>query len=1267
MKFSMPGGLFRKYLVFLLVLVGGLLSVSSAVELYFSYQETKQSIVRLERTKALAAASEIERYLGQIVQHLRGTMQGAIDVSALGTAGLGMQAGGHSRAAALAEQREIDFLRLLRTVPAITEIRHLDIAGKEQLRTSRMELDAVGSGRDYADSPAFVQAKAKKTYIGPMYFRNESEPFITIAVAPDENAAEVTAAEVNIRAIWDVVARIGTGSNGNAYVVDSTDRLIAHPDLRLVLSNRALSDAPQIKSARSSSKAGGSQDDPMFTIAEGLQGGQVLAVHAAIPALGWLVFIERPVLYPFAPLPAPPARSVVVLAAGLLLAILASVALARRMVAPIRRLQDGAARVGHGDLDHRIDIRTGDELKALADEFNRTTARLQDSQNNLEQKVAARTVELTKSLERQTGTSEVLRVISSSPSDTQPVFDMIARRAVELCDGDSCMVFRFDGQLIHLVAHHLLSTAGANGYERAFPQPATRGTAIGRAVEQRTFVQIPDTEADEEYDTANPANAMTVRSILAVPLLRAGQAIGGIAVSRALPGPFSEKHVDLLHTFADQAVISIENVRVFRELATRTEALTRSVEEMHALGEVGRAVSSTLDMETVLQTIITHAVQLSKADAGGTIYEYDDAAEVFEPRASHGLSREAIATLRESQIRLGETTIGLCAERRIPVQIADVQQAHDNRLRDFLLSKGIRAVLAVPLLREERIIGALAIRKTTEGEFPESIVKLLQTFAAQSVLGIENARLFKEIEAKGRQLEVASQLKSQFLANMSHELRTPLNAIIGVTEMLHEDAVDLKREDELEPLERVLRAARHLLALINDILDLSKIEAGKMDIHIESFAVAPLIHDVVQTVATMAAKNSNEVVVDCPADIGTMRADQTRIRQALLNLASNANKFTERGTVTVRATRAVRADQEWVTIAVTDTGIGLSPEQVGKLFQDFVQADATTTRKYGGTGLGLAISRRFCQMMGGDITVTSELGKGSTFTITLPAEVDSTPHAAATRRAVPRRLGTRGSAGSAVLVIDDDQSVLDLTERFLAREGFSVVTASGGREGLRLARELQPGAITLDVMMPDIDGWTVLAAIKGDPELQDIPVILMTIVDEQNRGYSLGATDYLVKPVDRERLTAVLHSICRVAGGRILLVDDDETMRHVTRLALEENGWRISGEAENGREALARLREERPDAIVLDLMMPEMDGFEFLVEMRGHAEWRDIPVLVVTAKDLTEEERTRLNGDVARVLQKGASELSELLREIGRMLPSSMARSRRGISDEALA
>jgi signal transduction histidine kinase/CheY-like chemotaxis protein len=550
----------------------------------------------------------------------------------------------------------------------------------------------------------------------------------------------------------------------------------------------------------------------------------------------------------------------------------------------------------------------------------------------------------------------------------------------------------------------------------------------------------------------------------------------------------------------------------------------------------------------------------------------------------------------------------------------------------------------------------LAIRRKTAGGFSPHEVELLQTFAAQSVLAIHNARLFQEVREKGQQLHAASQLKSQFLANMSHELRTPLNAIIGVTEMLHEDAVDLKREDELEPLERVLRAAKHLLALINDILDLSKIEAGKMDIHIESFAIEPLVTDVVQTIATMATKNDNKVVVDCAADLGTMRGDQTRIRQALLNLVSNANKFTEHGTVTIVSRRGMDAGREWVTMAVTDTGIGQTPEQMGKLFQEFVQADASTTRKYGGTGLGLAISRRFCQMMGGDIAVASELGRGSTFTIRLPAEFGAVHPAAAVREAAAARSSTAASGAPTVLVVDDDPTVREVIERHLTREGFAVVTASGGQEGLRLARELHPAAVTLDVMMPDLDGWTVLAAIKGDPELADIPVILVSIVDEKNRGYSLGATDYMVKPVDRAELSAALRNICGAGGRQALLVDDDDLTRRGMRLVLEQDGWQVA-EAENGRVALARLAETQPDIIMLDLMMPEMDGFEFLVEMRSRAEWRDIPVLVVTAKDLTAEERSRLNGDVERVLQKGAAELDDLLREIGRILPRSIARA----------
>jgi signal transduction histidine kinase/CheY-like chemotaxis protein/PAS domain-containing protein len=678
-------------------------------------------------------------------------------------------------------------------------------------------------------------------------------------------------------------------------------------------------------------------------------------------------------------------------------------------------------------------------------------------------------------------------------------------------------------------------------------------------------------------------------------------------------------------------------------VATYTDIteLKRAVEETRALSEIGQVVSSTLDLDVVLSTIITNAVELSKADAGGTVYEFDEVASVFVPRASHGVNDAMVDGLRDSRIGIGETSLGICAQQRAPFQTADVALMRDHPVRDLLLGEGIHAILAVPLLREDRVIGGLVIRRKSAGEFPQEVVTLLQNFAAQSVLGIQNARLFREIAEKGKQLEVASQLKSQFLANMSHELRTPLNAIIGVTEMLHEDAVDLKREDELEPLERVMRAARHLLALINDILDLSKIEAGRMDIHVESFAIAPLIEDVVQTLATMAAKNSNTVVVDCAAELGIMRGDQTRIRQALLNLASNANKFTEHGTVTIAATRAVKTGREWVSIAVTDTGIGLTPEQMGKLFQDFVQADASTTRKYGGTGLGLAISRRFCQMMGGDITVTSEAGQGSTFTIRLPVDAqESVSPPAAAPRTKPVEAPKEAQL---ILVVDDDLTVREVVGRYLERAGFSVVTADGGQEALRLARELRPAAITLDIMMPGMDGWTVLAAIKGDPELADIPVVLVSIVDEKNRGFSLGATDYLVKPVDREKLTRMLRNIVGTLDRHVLLVDDDDFGRRAMRDGLQQNGWEVT-EAGNGRVGLTVLGEGLPDVIVLDLMMPEMDGFEFLEELRRNPQWHDIPVVVVTARDLSDEDRSRLNGGAERIIQKTGGD--ELLDEV---------------------
>jgi adenylate cyclase len=514
--------------------------------------------------------------------------------------------------------------------------------------------------------------------------------------------------------------------------------------------------------------------------------------------------------------------------------------------------------------------------------------------------------------------------------------------------------------------------------------------------------------------------------------------------------------------------------------------------------------------------------------------------------------------------------------------------------------------------------------------------------------------LVHELEVARDAAQKASRTKSDFLANMSHELRTPLNAIIGITEMLQEDARDFNREEEIEPLDRVLGAARHLLGLINDILDLSKIEAGRMEVHVESFPVAPLINDVVKTVEPMAAKNGNRIVVTCSPGVDSMRADETRVRQALLNLASNAVKFTENGTVTITAQQQGDKGSEEITIAVADTGIGMTPEQMGKLFQEFSQADSSTSRKYGGTGLGLAISRRFCQMLGGDITVESAPGRGSTFTIRLPKNGGAAEEAKAISAA---RAGPAGVPLDAplVLVVDDDPTVRQVVARFLEREGFAVAEAEGGREGLRLARELFPAAMTLDIIMPDLDGWTVLAAIKGDPALAGIPVILLTIVDEKNRGYSLGAADYLVKPVDRKRLTTLLRRICGSTGGRVLIVDDNDIDRQQMSSAVEQDGWDVV-EARNGRVALESLAAASPQAIILDLMMPEMNGFEFLNEFRRHAEWRDIPVVVVTARDLTAEDRIRLTGGVECIIQK--TERDEMLRELRGTLAKCVERRR---------
>ncbi|MEM7250214.1 MAG: response regulator [Pseudomonadota bacterium] len=512
----------------------------------------------------------------------------------------------------------------------------------------------------------------------------------------------------------------------------------------------------------------------------------------------------------------------------------------------------------------------------------------------------------------------------------------------------------------------------------------------------------------------------------------------------------------------------------------------------------------------------------------------------------------------------------------------------------------------------------------------------------------------REVQSARDAATEANRAKSTFLANMSHELRTPMNAIIGYTEMLIEDAEDTGQEDFIPDLEKVLAASRHLLSLINDVLDLSKIEAGGMTLFIEEFSPVTLIADVVNTVRPLVGQNANELTVNIEPSMDAMTADQTKVRQTLFNLLSNACKFTERGSISLTASQDRQADT--IVIEVSDSGIGMDEEQLKRVFEPFTQADSSTSNRYGGTGLGLSISKEFCELMGGRIVVDSEINEGTTFSVTLPrvmAEAESS------HSAEPVSLPA-GSGRGTVLVIDDDERVLELSARILKKQGFSVATSNNGERGLELARALHPTAVILDIIMPGMDGWQVLSALKADSETAELPVVLMTMLDDRETGFALGATEYLTKPIDRNRLAEFFDQLApETSTGDILVVEDDRATRAALCRSLEQRGSTVRS-AENGRIALVAMQERQPDLIFLDLMMPEMDGFEFLEHLRANDAWRGVAVVVITAKSLTEHERARLNGYVDEVVQKSGqspddifSSVNDLLAQMGKTrLPS---------------
>ena len=846
--------------------------------------------------------------------------------------------------------------------------------------------------------------------------------------------------------------------------------------------------------------------------------------------------------------------------------------------------------------------------------------------------------DLAEAVDRESATSEVLQAIGRSVGALEPVFETVLRHAVRLCSADAGMVYQLEGDEYRLAC----VVGGPAAYRRYLeerPIPHGPGSLVGRVELERRTLQIADAASDPRYEWQEARELGGFRTMLGVPMLVDGRVVGVILLWRSQVDPFGERTIQLVTTFAAQGVIAIRNAQLFCELQERSSQLTQSVDELQALGEVSQAVSSSLDFNEVLTTIVTRAVELSGAD-GGSIFEFDPRSARFALRTCAGTSDEATEELRSVHFGLDDTFVGQAAVRGEVRQAPDLDGEPPDPHIDALRRHGWRSMAAVPLRRADEIVGALVIRRKTPFTLPTQTVELLETLAGQSVVAIHNARVYGELEKKTRELEVASQHKTDFLASMSHELRTPLNAVIGFSDVLLDRMFGELNERQDEYVRDIRSSGRHLLDLINEILDLSKVEAGQMELDVSAVSLADLIAHGLSMVRERASSHAITLESDVDPALATAEGDELKLKQVVLNLLSNAVKFTPDGGSVKVSARRVGGEAH---VSVIDTGIGIAEAEQEHIFEAFQRGGRAVRTSTEGTGLGLTLSRRIIDLHGGRLWMESEPGAGSTFSFAIPLTQEPSAEPGQ-----PLDAGERG-AGT-VLIVEDDRRSAELLKIYLEGAGYSVASARDGVDGLELARRLDPAAVILDILLPRRNGWELLAELKSDPVTSDIPVLIVSMVDDQGAGFALGAAEYLVKPVDRARLLDVLARCLAPPGvGRTLVaIDDDPVDLDLLEAVLAPQGWRVV-RAAGGEEGVRSVRRERPAVVVLDLLMPDVDGFAVVEQLRADPLVEDVPIVVLTSKDMTTDDHDRLAGQISYLARKGTFANTELVDLVARV------------------